>query len=108
MASSFGGIPKELAEFKWQEQGQETCYTIHFAQQSMQLHLKKSHSFSIRSDWLPTAALRIRQAWQGKRYQFSPQFRGHLAKLHSVQWKKTQDIFLKRVICRVFMFQNLN
>ncbi|BCU63227.1 hypothetical protein ACBO_00180 [Acinetobacter bouvetii] len=90
------GIPKELAEFKGQEQGQETCCTIHFAQQSMQLHLKKSkkpHSFSIRSDRLPTAALRIHQAWQGKRYQFSPQFRGHLAKLHSAQWTETQDMF---------------
>lgn len=92
----FWGIPKELAEFKWQEQGQETCYTIHFAQQSMQLHLKKSkkpHSFSIRSDRLPKAALRIRQAWQGKRYQFSPQFRGHLTKLHSAQWTEAQDMF---------------
>ena len=92
----FWGIPKELAEFKWQEQRQETCCTIHFAQQSMQLHLKKSkkpYSFSIRSDRLPKAALRIRQAWQGKRYQFSPQFHGHLAKLHSAQWTETQDMF---------------
>ncbi len=90
------GIPKELAEFKWEEQGQETCCTIRFAQQSMQLHLKKSkkpYSFSIRSDRLPKAVLRIRQAWQGKRYQFSPQFHGHLAKLHSAQWTETQDMF---------------
>ena len=90
------GIPKELATFEWQEQGQDTHCTIHFAQQCMHIHLrkpKKQCSFYINSHYLPAAVLKIRQAWQGKRYQFSPQFRGHLSKLVSVQWENTQDIF---------------
>ena len=90
------GIPKELAQFEWQQHEQELVCTIQFQQQKMQIHLKKTRStrsFYINSHHIPASMLQIRQAWQGKRYQFSPQFRGRISKLASVQWENTQAIF---------------
>ena len=54
------GIPKELATFEWQEQGQDTHCTIYFAQQCMHIHLrkpKKQCSFYINSHYLPAAVV---------------------------------------------------
>ena len=90
------GLPKELAQFEWHEQGQDVSCAIHFNRQSMALRLskiKKPRSFYINSHHLPAAMLKISQAQQGKRYQFSPQFRGHFSRLLSAQWQDTQDIF---------------
>lgn len=90
------GLPKELARFEWDEQGQDVSCAIHFNRQSMALRLrkiKKPRSFYINSHHLPAAMLKISQAQQGKRYQFSPQFRGHFSRLLAAQWQDTQDIF---------------
>ena len=90
------GIPKELAKFEWQQHDNEVVCTIEVEQQKMQIRLKKSRlqrSFYINSHHIPAAMLQIRQAWEGKRYQFSPKFRGRLSKLKQVEWHNTQDIF---------------
>lgn len=90
------GIPKEHAEFNWQTQGQEVICQITHQQQTLTLRLRKaksSRSIYINSHHLPTSMLKIRQNWKALHYQFSPQFRGYLAKLTQVEWQNTQDIF---------------
>ena len=90
------GIPKEYAEFNWQEQGQETICRITHRGQSMTLRLKKPkspRSFYLNSHHLPSSMLKIRQTWKSQHYQFSPQFRGYLSKLTQAEWQDTQDIF---------------
>lgn len=90
------GIPKELATFEWQEHAQETSCIITVDQQSFALKIKrpkKTRSFYINSHHLPASFLTIRQAWQGNRYQFSPQFRGHLEKISEVTWQSHNSLF---------------
>lgn len=90
------GIPKEYAEFEWQEQGQEVICRITHQGQNMTVRLKKSkssRSFYLNSHHLPTSMLKIRQTWKSSHYQFSPQFRGYLSKLAQVEWQNTQSVF---------------
>jgi len=90
------GIPKEYAEFEWQEQGQEVICRITHQGQNMTVRLKKSkssRSFYLNSHHLPTSMLKIQQTWKSSHYQFSPQFRGYLSKLAQVEWQNTQSIF---------------
>lgn len=90
------GIPKEHAAFKWSEENGQLHCQIHHNHQTMQISIKKpksARSFYINSHHIPTSMLTIRQSWQGKRYQFSPQFRGHLSRLIQVEWHHTADIF---------------
>ncbi|ANF82943.1 hypothetical protein A3K93_12585 [Acinetobacter sp. NCu2D-2] len=90
------GIPKKLADFEWQEQGSQLSCTITYEGQSMQINIDKPKSarrFYMNSHHIPNSMLTIHQAWQGKRYQFAPKFRGHLSKIKNVEWHHTDDIF---------------
>ncbi|WP_411691922.1 acetoacetate decarboxylase family protein [Acinetobacter gandensis] len=90
------GIPKELAKFEWQQHAQEIVCSIKVQQHEMRIRLTKTRrlrSFYINSHHLPASLLEIRQAWQGRRYQFSPQFRGHLSKLINAEWENTHALF---------------
>lgn len=90
------GIPKELAQFEWQETEHLCICTVRVAEQYMTLKLhkaKKPKRFYINSHHIPSSILQIRQSWQNKCYSFAPKFRGHIAKLASVEWSDTQDLF---------------
>ncbi|MDH5820477.1 MULTISPECIES: acetoacetate decarboxylase family protein [Acinetobacter] len=90
------GIPKEHAEFEWQEKNQEILCHIQYQNQRMTIRLKKTKSarkFYINSHHIPASMLKIQQAWKGQRFQFSPQFRGHLSKLSQVEWQDIDNIF---------------
>lgn len=92
----YWGIPKELAAFEWHEQNNEIRFTVHFSQQSMSILFTKQMNpqiLRISSNCIPSLLLNIQQDWHNKHYQFTPQFRGHLSRLASVQWKNTQSIF---------------
>lgn len=92
----FWGIPKQLAQFEWVIKDDVVYCNISFQQQKMSLHLQKykhSQAFYINSHHIPARLLNIHQTWQGLHYQFSPQFRGKLAKLKQASWKNTLDIF---------------
>ena len=92
----FWGIPKQLAQFEWLIKDDVVYCNISFAQQEMSLCLQKykhSQDFYINSHHVPARLLNIHQIWQGLHYQFSPQFRGKLAKLKQASWKNTLDIF---------------
>lgn len=90
------GIPKEHAQFEWQEKDQEVLCQIQHQNQHMTIRLKKTKSarqFYINSHHIPASMLKIQQAWKGQRFQFSPQFRGHLSKLSQVEWQDIDNIF---------------
>lgn len=90
------GIPKEYAQFEWQQQGQEVMCHITYQSRTMSIRLKKSkspRSFYINSHHIPASMLKIKQTWNARYYQFSPQFRGYLSKLVHVEWQNTQGIF---------------
>lgn len=90
------GIPKEHAQFEWQEKDQEVLCQIQHQNQHMTIRLKKTKSarqFYINSHHIPASMLKIQQAWKGQRFQFSPQFRGHLSKLSQVEWQDAENIF---------------
>lgn len=92
----FWGIPKQLAQFEWLIHDDVVYCNICFEQQEMSLCLQKykhSQIFYVNSHHLPARLLKINQAWQGLRYQFTLQFRGKLSKLKQASWKNTQDIF---------------
>ncbi|MFH7806057.1 acetoacetate decarboxylase family protein [Acinetobacter sp. BSP-53] len=92
----FWGIPKQLAQFEWLIHDDVVYCNICFEQQEMSLCLQKykhSQTFYVNSHHLPARLLKIDQAWQGLRYQFTLQFRGKLSKLKQASWKNTQDIF---------------
>lgn len=92
----FWGIPKQLAQFEWLIKDDVVYCNISFDQQEMSLCLQKykhSQDFYINSHHVPARLLNIHQIWQGLHYQFSPQFRGKLAKLKQASWKNTLDIF---------------
>lgn len=87
------GIPKQFATFEWQELANTINCTIRFQDQSLCLELhktKQAHPVYINSHHIPASMLKIRQDWQGERYEFSPQFRAKICKLKKFQWKSSQ------------------
>lgn len=90
------GIPKEYAEFEWEEHHQDTICRISHQGHQMSLSIRKTRSprqFYINSHHIPASMLKIQQAWEGQRFDFSPQFRGYLSKVSQVEWHNTGDIF---------------
>lgn len=93
---TFWGLPKELAQFNWTKTTTGMYCEIKTQQQSMMIqlnHAKNNSSFYINSHQLPDHILNVQQHWQGQRYIFTPQFRGKLCKLKSVQWHNTDGLF---------------
>lgn len=93
---TFWGLPKELAEFNWIQTNTAMYCEIKTAEHSMMIqlnHAKNNASFYINSHQLPDSILNVQQHWQGQRYVFTPQFRGKLCKLKSVQWHNTDGLF---------------
>lgn len=92
------GLPTELAQFTWTETNTATYCQITQQQKNMMIqlnHHKNSSEFYINSHQLPEKILNIQQPWQDQSYMFTPQFRGHLRKLKSVQWHIKDDLFPK-------------
>lgn len=90
------GIPKELAAFSWQENELTLSCTVSIQNQNLSIHIKKpkrNRSFYINSNHLPASILKIRQSWQGQRYQFTPQFRGRFSKISSAEWQSNPLLF---------------
>jgi hypothetical protein len=90
------GIPKQLARFEWTEDTTYLKCKITVDQESMTINInrpKSAQRFYINSHHIPNSMLSIHQAWKGKRYQFSPKFRGHLSKIKNVEWQHTGQIF---------------
>lgn len=90
------GLPKQVAEFTWTQTSTDMYCQIQYGQESMMIqlnHHKNSPSFYVNSHQLPKSILNIRQTWQGQFYRFTPQFRGKLCKLKSVQWHNIGNLF---------------
>ena len=89
------GIHKELAEFHWEDNGHLSHCTIHYQHKQLRIGLKRTkqaRSFYINSHHLPKAMLTIGQYRDNQYYQFTPQFRGHISKLHQAEWHDHQKI----------------
>lgn len=85
----FWGIPKQRADFKWQQHDDYLNCEIHFSNQTLSIDLYKSKQAKhlyMNSHHIPAAMLRIRQDWHGQRFQFSPQFRAKISKIKHVNW----------------------
>lgn len=90
------GIPKQLAQFRWEEVDREVVCHVEYKGQTLTIDLKKTKSlrpFYVNSHHLPASMLTIRQKWQQQHFQFTPHFRGHICKLIHAHWNNTQDIF---------------
>ena len=88
----FWGIPKQRAEFHWQQHDDHLSCEICFGQQSLNLKLyqaKQTRHIYMNSHHIPAAMLRIQQDWQGQRFQFAPQFRAKIAKLKKAIWQSS-------------------
>ena len=93
---TFWGLPKEIAQFTWTKTNTAMYCEVQVEQQSMMIqlnHSKNLSSFYINSHQLPDSIVNVQQHWQGQRYLFTPQFRGHLCKLKSVQWHNSASLF---------------
>lgn len=90
------GLPKQLAKFHWTKTTTGMYCQIQFEKKTMMIqlnHAKNSPSFYINSHQLPSSILNVQQHWQDQRYTFTPQFRGHLCKIKSVQWHDDEGLF---------------
>ncbi len=90
------GIPKEFAQFDWHTQHETTQCQVSTQDQTLCLTLtqcKKARPFYINSHHIPRSMLKIQQAWQGQRYEFSPQFRAKLMKLKKFEWQNHTTLF---------------
>lgn len=103
------GIPKEFAQFDWHMQNETTQCQLSTQNQTLRLTLtqcKKARPFYINSHHIPRSMLKIQQAWQGQRYEFSPQFRAKLMKLKNLNGKTIPPFFqtlAKPKLYKVFM-----
>ena len=85
----FWGIPKQHADFIWQQQDDHLNCKITFGNQTLSIDLykaKQARHIYMNSHHIPSAMLRIRQDWHGQRFQFSPQFRAKIAKIKKAHW----------------------
>ena len=92
----FWGLPKQLAQFNWTKTNTGMYCQIQVDDKSMMIqlnHAKNSASFYINSHQLPSHILHMQQSWQGQSYTFTPQFRGQMCKLKSVQWHDDLGLF---------------
>lgn len=83
------GIHKELAEFSWEDTGHLQHCTIKYQHKQLRISLKRTkqaRTFYINSHHLPKAMLTIGQYWNDQHFQFTPQLRGHISKLHQTEW----------------------
>ena len=90
------GLPKQLAKFTWTETNTATYCQVEVNGKNMKIQLnrhKNSPEFYINSHQLPHHILNVQQHWQSQDYTFTPQFRGKLHKLKSVQWHDSEEVF---------------
>ena len=90
------GIPKELAQFKWNFSPTKLICKILVNNETLTLDLNLSQKIlpiPISSRIFPTHFFKIEQQDQQYRYQFSPRFKGHLAYISHAKWQNTQNIF---------------
>jgi hypothetical protein len=73
------GIPKQLGQFKLDQQAQQLTLSVRTPQHDFVASLcmrAYGPAFRINSRWLPTAWLTLVQDWAGSRFRFTPQARG--------------------------------
>lgn len=93
------GIPKELANFEWQEHGNDVQCTIHLPHDlNNQIVIRctkasNPYLWPASSKILPASFLKIQQTHKHRLFQFSPSFHGTLTKLQSAEWLKTNGLF---------------
>lgn len=90
------GIPKQLAQFEWQTDAQQTLCKINVAHESLSIEIEKfknSRIFSIDSRYFPRALLQCKQRTATQNFDFELKFKGQMCRIKNAQWQNTASLF---------------